>query len=470
MPTVELTINGQTKRVEVGDGATPADIDEIAKSLSGGGEPAAAPAPSTEPENAPTALGRAQQQVEHIGRSYIEAGRRIGSEMFPNWISAPEGTPDPKDRTMLSRLGDLALVTSPVVAPELMLAGSGMSVASRALGAPQWLSDALGVGTELLTGGVQTVGAVKKAIQAPGKAAEAAQAATKAAEAARTGQAVENVAAGVGEAAAAREAVHGTAAAEGAAGISDAAATRKAAEDIEKLQTATPREAGTTIREAYPPAEAARRSAFQEGTYDKIAAYAKAKGLAATNQNAVGQTLAKSLETAEDEWGDLARTAESKQVKAIQEQLKSGAPVEWEDLDKAEKALQRINGPSSVRKAIADAKKGLLEGTPAAKALESADPQRTSRRRSTTRSRLSKRSRKWSGAERIRTDSSLSGRCSSPAGSPKSGRMSSAASSPIWRSGQRAIRSRWRSSGRRCARRFVPSSIRMASPRRRSPI
>ncbi|HMB37411.1 MAG TPA: lytic transglycosylase domain-containing protein [Methylomirabilota bacterium] len=375
MPTVELTINGQTKRVEVGDGATPADIDEIAKSLSGGGEPAAAPAPSTEPENAPTALGRAQQQVEHIGRSYIEAGRRIGSEMFPNWISAPEGTPDPKDRTMLSRLGDLALVTSPVVAPELMLAGSGMSVASRALGAPQWLSDALGVGTELLTGGVQTVGAVKKAIQAPGKAAEAAQAATKAAEAARTGQAVENVAAGVGEAAAAREAVHGTAAAEGAAGISDAAATRKAAEDIEKLQTATPREAGTTIREAYPPAEAARRSAFQEGTYDKIAAYAKAKGLAATNQNAVGQTLAKSLETAEDEWGDLARTAESKQVKAIQEQLKSGAPVEWEDLDKAEKALQRINGPSSVRKAIADAKKGLLEGTPAAKALESANQQ-----------------------------------------------------------------------------------------------
>src|SRR5262252_6424900 len=235
MPTVELTINGQTKRVEVGEGATPADIDEIAKNLSGGGEPAAAaaaPAPSTEPENAPTAGGRAQQQVEHIGRSYIEAGRRIGSEMFPNWISAPEGTPDPKDRTMLSRLGDLALLTSPVVAPELMLAGSGMSVASRALGAPQWLSDALGVGTELLTGGVQTVGAVKKAIQAPGKAAEAAQAATKAAEAARTGQAVENVAAGVGEAAAAREAVHGTAAAEGAAGISDAAATRKAAEDF----------------------------------------------------------------------------------------------------------------------------------------------------------------------------------------------------------------------------------------------
>src|SRR5262249_32542810 len=47
MPTVELTINGQTKRVEVGDGATPADIDEIAKRLSGGGAPTPAPAPRT---------------------------------------------------------------------------------------------------------------------------------------------------------------------------------------------------------------------------------------------------------------------------------------------------------------------------------------------------------------------------------------------------------------------------------------
>src|SRR5262245_46482277 len=368
MPTVELTINGQTKRVEVGDGATPADIDEIAKSLSGGGEPTPAPAPSTEPENAPTAGGRAQQQIEHIGRGYIDAARRIGSEMFPNWVTAPEGTPEPKDRTMLSRLGDLALVTSPVVAPELMLAGSGVSVASRAAGAPQWLSDLLGVGTELLTGGVQTGKAVYDVVTAPGKARAAA-------EAARTGQAVENVAGGIGEAAAAREAVHGNAAAEGAAGISDAAQTRQAIEDIEKLQTATPKEAGTALRETYPAAEAGRRSAFQEGTYDKIAAYAKAKGLAATNQNTVGQTLAKNLTSAEDEWGDLARTAENKQVRVIQEKLQSGARVEWEDLDKAEKALQRINGPSSVRKAIADAKKGLLEGTPAAKALEGANQQ-----------------------------------------------------------------------------------------------
>src|SRR5262249_25724392 len=199
MPTIELTINGQTKRVEVGEGATPADIDEIANSLSGGGEPAAAP-PSSEPENAPTAGGRAQQQIEHIGRGYIDAARRIGSEMFPNWVTAPEGTPEPKDRTMLSRLGDLALVTSPVVAPELMLAGSGVSVASRALGAPQWLSDALGVGTELLTGGAQTVNAVQKAIRAPGQAAEAARAAQAAAEAERTATGVENVARGVSEA------------------------------------------------------------------------------------------------------------------------------------------------------------------------------------------------------------------------------------------------------------------------------
>src|SRR5262249_3425081 len=233
MPTVELTINGQTKRVEVGDGATPADIDEIAKSLSGGGEPTPAPAPSTEPENAPTDGGRAQQQIEHIGRGYIDAARRIGSEMFPNWVTAPEGTPEPKDRTMLSRLGDLALVTSPVVAPELMLAGSGVSVASRALGAPQWLSDALGVGTGLLTGGAQTVNAVQKAIRAPGQraggqAAEAARAAQAAAEAERTATGVENVARGVSEAGEAAPIARGTAAAEGAAGISEAAKTGQA--------------------------------------------------------------------------------------------------------------------------------------------------------------------------------------------------------------------------------------------------
>src|SRR5262249_36422466 len=147
MPTVELTINGQTKRVEVGDGATPADIDEIAKSLSGSREPTPARPTPTEPETAPTAGGRAQQQIEHIARGYIDAARRIGSEMFPNWVTAPEGTPEPKDRTMLSRLGDLALVTSPVVAPELMLAGSGVSVASRALGTPQWVAECVGVGT-----------------------------------------------------------------------------------------------------------------------------------------------------------------------------------------------------------------------------------------------------------------------------------------------------------------------------------
>jgi len=435
MPTIELTINGQTKRVEVGEGATPADIDEIANSLSGGGEPAAAP-PSSEPENAPTAGGRAQQQIEHIGRGYIDAARRIGSEMFPNWVTAPEGTPEPKDRTMLSRLGDLALVTSPVVAPELMLAGSGVSVASRALGAPQWLSDALGVGTELLTGGAQTVNAVQKAIRAPGQAAEAARAAQAAAEAERTATGVENVARGVSEAGEAAPIARGTAAAEGAAGISeaaktgqavtgnigkgiseagetlqqqggaraaqgaagisDAAATKQAADDIERLQTAAPGKAGTTLRETYPGAESARRSAFQEGTYDKIAMYAEKNGLNATSENAVGQKLVKDIQAAEDEWGELARSAEHKQVNKIMDKLqpqtertgiidpatgkeitRAGAPgtVTWKELDDAEKALQRVSGPSSIRKAIADAKAGLLEGTPAAKALESANQQ-----------------------------------------------------------------------------------------------
>src|SRR5215813_996902 len=394
MPTIELTINGQTKRVEVGEGATPADIDEIANSLSGGGEPAAAP-PSSEPENAPTAGGRAQQQIEHIGRGYIDAARRIGSEMFPNWVTAPEGTPEPKDRTMLSRLGDLALVTSPVVAPELMLAGSGVSVASRALGTPQWLADALGVGTELLTGGAQTVNAVREAVTAPARARAAAEAARTAqavenvgtrvseagqaadiarrtaaaegaggvTEAARTAQATTgNVAAGISEAGETLQQQGGARAAQAAAGISDAAATRQAAEDIERLQTATPGKAGQTLRETYPGAEAGRRSAFQEGTYDKIAQFAEKNGLNATSENPVGQKLVKDIQAAEDEWGELAKSAEHKQVNKIMDKLQPKAQgtgiidpatgqeitragevgtVTLKELENAEKALQR---------------------------------------------------------------------------------------------------------------------------------
>jgi hypothetical protein len=391
MPTIELTINGKPQRVEVGDNATPADIDEIASNLSsGGGAPATQETPtSTEPENAPTAFGRFQQQAAHLGRGYLEAGQRIGSEMFPELIPAPPGTPDPKERTILSRLGDLALVTSPVVAPELMVYGTGASLASRAAGAPQWLSDLIGAGTELVTGGVQTVGAVKEAIRAPAKAAEAAKAA-------RTAQAVENVAAGTAEAGEAAQTTRGAAAAGGAAGISDAAATKQAAEDIERLQTATPAKAGEALRETYPGAEAGRRSAFQEGTYNKIAQYAEKNGLNATTDNAVGQKLATDLRAAEDEWGELARGAEHKQVNKIMDKLNparestgvidpatgqvitrpaAGGVVTWQELDDAEKALQRVSGPSSVRKAIADAKKGLLEGTPAAKALDSANQQ-----------------------------------------------------------------------------------------------
>jgi soluble lytic murein transglycosylase-like protein len=391
MPTIELTINGKPQRVEVGENATPADIDEIATHLSAGeGAPATQETPtSTDAQNAPTVWGRIQQQAAHLGRGYLEAGQRIGSEMFPELISAPPGTPDPKERTILSRLGDLALVTSPVVAPELMLAGTGASIAARAAGAPEPLADVAGAVTELGVGGVQTVSAVKEAIQTPAKAAEAAKAA-------RTAQAVENVAAGTAEAGEAAQTTRGAAAAGGAAGISDAAATKQAAEDIERLQTATPAKAGEALRETYPSAEAGRRSAFQEGTYNKIAQYADKNGLTATTDNTVGQKLATDLRAAEDEWGELARGAEHKQVNKIMDKLNpareptgvidpatgqvitrpaAGGVVTWQELDDAEKALQRVSGPSSVRKAIADAKKGLLEGTPAAKALDSANQQ-----------------------------------------------------------------------------------------------
>jgi len=81
--------------------------------------------------------------------------------------------------------------------------------------------------------------------------------------------------------------------------------------------------------------------------------------LDATAQNEVGQTLMRKLATAEDEWGPLASTAEHKQVRAIQEKLAAeGGRASWADLDMAEKALQRVKGPSSVRAAIAEALKG----------------------------------------------------------------------------------------------------------------
>src|SRR5215813_13536859 len=339
MPTIELTINGKPQRVEVGDNATAADIDEIASQLSAGGG-AAPPAPQEPPKAEESGWSRAGSYALNRGRELVESMQNLqgditqaitGRKMFP------------EERTIGQRVGDVLTVGGTIAAPEIAAIGTAAGATARGLGAPEPVAQGIDIGTQLLTGGVQAVRGIRQAIRAPAQAAEAARAA----------QAVEGV----------------------TSGVTEAAQTEKAAAAIKELQTATPKEAGTAIRETYPGAEAARRSAFQEGTYDKIAAYAKAKGLAATNDNAVGQTLAKSLTSAEDEWGDLARTAESKQVRLIQEQLASGGHVEWEDLDKAEKALQRINGPSSVRKAIADAKKGLLEGTPAAKALESANQQ-----------------------------------------------------------------------------------------------
>src|SRR5215468_5296039 len=325
------------------------------------------------------------------GAQAVESGQNLLADVAQTVTGRPMF---PEPRTNWQRGLDVLTVggtaAAPFVAPELVGAGLAMGAASRAAGTSQETAESLDALTNLVGGGYQMAQAGRAALAAGaiGEAGEAAHLTRGAAasagaggitEAARTAQGVTgNLGAALSEAGQAAQTVRGAAAAESAAGISDAAATAEAAKRIEALATRTPVQAGTALRETYPPAEAARRAAFQEGTYDKIAQYAAARGLDATAENAVGQRLGQSLLDAEDTWGDLAGTAEHKQVRTILDRLSTpGAAgrVSWADLDKAEKALQRVKGPSAVRAAIAEAKGGLLAGTPAAKAPESANQQ-----------------------------------------------------------------------------------------------
>src|SRR5215475_4983345 len=341
MRTVELLVNGQWQPVEVDDHATEKDFDEIATHLSGGGQ---APAPQKDPESAPQAgetfepdqgstwYGRAGQYLKERGQAYAEAATRL----------MPTPTGSGGEPSLTQGALDAALWAGTGLAPELTALGLGAGTVARAAGLSEPAAEALETGTVLLGGGVK---AASEGIAAAG---------------------------------------------------TRAAAPAAAFERAKGFGTATPEEAGTALRATLPGAEAAQRAAFQEGTYDRIAKFADEKGLNASRENAVGQTLRNRLQQADDEWGQLAGSAEHKQVGKLLDKLRDPTPettgiidpatgqpvakpaapaqtVTWKELDDAEKALQKIRGPSSVRAAISDAKKGLLEGTPAADALETAN-------------------------------------------------------------------------------------------------
>src|SRR5215475_6768865 len=351
MRTVELFVNGNWQPVEVDDHATEKDYDEIATHLSGGTPPAPAAPPrdietapqagqAFEPDQGSTWYGRAGEYVRKRAETYAGALGRVtgfGEELG----TAGPGAPMPEVSKKQAAL-DVALLAGTGLAPALTATGLVAGTGARAAGLSEPAAEALETGTVLLGGGVK---AASEGIAAAG---------------------------------------------------TRAAAPAAAFERAKGFGTATPEEAGTALRATLPGAEAAQRAAFQEGTYDRIAKFADEKGLNASRENAVGQTLRNRLQQADDEWGQFAGSAEHKQVGKLLDKLRDPTPettgiidpatgqpvakpaapaqtVTWKELDDAEKALQKIRGPSSVRAAISDAKKGLLEGTPAADALETAN-------------------------------------------------------------------------------------------------
>ena len=370
---------------------------------------AAPPASTTDTEVSQTASERMQDYLLRRGKQYTDALGRLTGFDESMGVQGPgrAGTPIPGPSSVGQLASDVALVGGVAAQPELTLLGLGLGTAARGAGASQDAADAVELATQVVGGGTQAVLGGRAAVRAPGiarraqavenvagnigEAGEAAQltrggaAATGAAgisDAARTGQAVTgNLGAGISEAGEAAQTVRGTAAAAGAEGISDAALTSRATDKISALrgetpaarELATPGAGGTRLRETFPKVEAGQRSAFQEATYDKIGKFADDKGLGATLENPVGQKLGTSLLDANESWGPLAGSAEHKQVQGLIDRLTKGEKVPWTDLDKAEKALIKVRGPSSVRRAISDAKYELLEGTPAAAALKSAN-------------------------------------------------------------------------------------------------
>src|SRR5262249_36494262 len=127
-----------------------------------------------------------------------------------------------------------------------------------------------------------------------------------------------------------------------------------------------------------------------------IAQFAEKNGLNATSENPVGQKLVKDIQAAEDEWGELAKSAEHKQVNKIMDKLQPKAQgtgiidpatgqeitragevgtVTWKEWDDRGTPPGGVGGRASSRKASGDGRGGPVGGPPAAKALESANQQ-----------------------------------------------------------------------------------------------
>jgi len=343
MPTVEFFVNGQWQPVDVGEGATQKDLDEIAGQLGGSRSAEPPPTPETKPAEEPsTWYGRAAEYVSGRAKDYAQALADVsgyGEELGTQGPGAPMPVVPPKRAALdVATLGATGLNLP--VAGAGIIAGAGV----RALGLPAEAAQGAEFATDVMGGGVQSARAGLRAV--------------------------------------------------GTAATAPAAQAARAVEEFQGLGTSTPIEAGIAVRPAIPSAAAAERAAFQDATYKRIGQWAMNAGRNASYDNPVGQDLVNRLRAADDEWGMLASSAERKQVNALVSRLQAPAPtglvdaagnpipstapqppVTWDELDKADKALQRVKGPSSVRAAISDAKKALLQDTWAEKALNDANDQ-----------------------------------------------------------------------------------------------
>jgi Phage tail lysozyme len=167
MPTVELLIGGSPRRVEISEGATADDIEEIASSLGGPAAPSPAPA-AREPE---TALGRAGSYVMKRGEEFVGAGQSLLADVA-GAITGRDLIPG--ERGTLERVADIATVAAPIVAPGVTAAGLATGAAARAAGVEEPTAEWIDIGTQLATGGLGAARGAWKGLRGTQKAAVAA--------------------------------------------------------------------------------------------------------------------------------------------------------------------------------------------------------------------------------------------------------------------------------------------------------
>jgi hypothetical protein len=167
MPTVELLIGGTPRRVEISEGATADDLEEIAGSLGGPAAPSPAPA-AREPA---TALGRAGSYVMKRGEEFVGAGQSLLADV----AGAVTGRDlIPGERGTLERVADIATVAAPIVAPGVTAAGLATGAAARAAGVEEPTAEWIDIGTQLATGGLGAARGAWKGLRGTQKAAVAA--------------------------------------------------------------------------------------------------------------------------------------------------------------------------------------------------------------------------------------------------------------------------------------------------------